>query len=189
MANTPQVVNYITYLNTRIGTSVCQFWKVNSFIPADQTGTFTNSVDPDEMAHNKPSNQHLNCLSFCFFFCCCCFFFLILILDRNIFLRQWWKSPLQKLRDESVHMSRLGGNYYQWNGSSIPYGRIVCFVSERTLSLILLPFVSYMLGQTNTNISKQCRPRSNWSSSLINICTDCLCIRFRYLIRLSDEPD
>ena len=40
--------------------------KVNSTFSSVQTNTdtFTNSVDPDEMAHNKLSHQDLHCLSF-----------------------------------------------------------------------------------------------------------------------------
>ena len=30
------------------------------------TGTFANSADPDETAHNEPSHQDLQCLPFCY---------------------------------------------------------------------------------------------------------------------------
>ena len=40
-----------------------------------KTDTCPNSVDPDEMAHNKPSRQNLHCLPFCFFFCFVLFFY------------------------------------------------------------------------------------------------------------------
>lgn len=33
------------------------------------TYTFTDRADPDEMAHDEPSDQELHCLPFCFGFC------------------------------------------------------------------------------------------------------------------------
>ena len=38
---------------------------MNPFCLADQTGTFTNSIDPDEMVQNEPSHLDLHCLPFC----------------------------------------------------------------------------------------------------------------------------
>ena len=35
----------------------------------NKPNTFTNSVDPDEMAHNEPSHLDLHCLSICIQFC------------------------------------------------------------------------------------------------------------------------
>ena len=50
-------------------------WKNNQNIPELLLNTnypsqyaLQNSVDPDEMALNKLSHQHLHCLSFCFIF-------------------------------------------------------------------------------------------------------------------------
>ena len=68
----------------------------NPFSVADKnTDTFVNSVDLDTTAHNKPYNQDLHCLEFCFG---------ILtgtpICSSGHVRIQSRKSPFQKLRGE-----------------------------------------------------------------------------------------
>ena len=60
-----------TYYNGLISPSseVKSLWcsvgsaKGTASIPTDQTFTYANSVDPDEMAHNKLSHVNLHCMS------------------------------------------------------------------------------------------------------------------------------
>ena len=58
-----------------------------------QTGTFANSVDPDEMADNKPSHLELHCLSFCSY-----------VLTDTLFAI----IDLSKYKDVRVHFRNVG---------------------------------------------------------------------------------
>ena len=69
----------------------------NPFSPVDLNNTHTNSVDPDEMAHNEPSHQDLHCLPFWSNFLSD-----IPICSNGCVQIQWWESPLQKLRGEKI---------------------------------------------------------------------------------------
>ena len=69
---------------------------INSFNTVDHT--FANSVDPDEMACNKPSHLDLHYLQLCFRF-----FAVSPIVNNGHAKIQRWNSLTQKLRVERVN--------------------------------------------------------------------------------------
>ena len=65
--------------------------------PQTKTDNFANSVDPDEMASNKPSHLDLHCLPFCFGFW---IFWWRPYFNNEPAIIQRWKSSAEKLRVE-----------------------------------------------------------------------------------------